>query len=259
MPTPTGPGGNGGLLVGARWYVQWISAGGQVTTAPPRAAAWLEFGYDDTTLGNYGCTPFEAATTVTETTLTVGRKTDEASTAGTCPKARLSFEEELRKLLSGPFTINQRVDDLTMDLKNRQGDFIAVKLIRPKGLFGSRWRLDHLVVGDSIGPVIGGREVYYVFHRNGTVTGKAGCNDFTGRAVFENDVLLMSRLTPTTRRTCSQELMDQEKGLLTVGLGDGEPPRRMYYNNVLTRSFQATDESQGLNYFGYNWVAMSDG
>ncbi|MER5202039.1 META domain-containing protein [Streptomyces sp. NPDC002825] len=253
-PTPKGPGGNGGLLVGARWYVQWVTVGGRVTTAPPHAAAWVEFGYDDTARGNYGCVPFKAATTVTGTALTVGRKTDGAAPARHCPPWDRAFEEELRKLFSGPLTIHQRVDELTMDLKNRRGDYIAVKLMWPKGLFGSRWRLDHLIVGDSVAPVVGGEEVYFVFHRDGTVTGRAGCNDFTGSAAFGGDVLSMSGLTRTTHRTCSQELMDQEQRLLK----DGKNPRSMQYRS-LTRSFQAVDDSQGLDYFGYGWAAMSDG
>ncbi|MFF8375742.1 META domain-containing protein [Streptomyces sp. NPDC015661] len=254
-PTPKGPGGNGGLLVGARWYVQWVTVDGRTITAPPHAAAWVEAGYDNTTEGSYGCTPFKAATTVTETTLTVGETTDGTAPAGRCPASYLAFEEKLRKLLSGPLDISRRVDDLTMDLRNRSGDYVAVKLIRPEGLFGSRWRLDHLVAGDSVVPIIGGKEVYYVFHRDGTVTGRAGCNDFTGRATFDGDVLSMYRLTATTHRTCSRELMEQERGLLT----DEKEPRRMECLNVLTHSFEATDQTQGLNYFGYNWVAMSDG
>ena len=251
-PTSRGPGGTGGLVVGARWYVQWVTVGGRATTAPPRAAAWVEFGYDDTTEGNYGCTPFKAATTVTETALTVGEKTDGAPPAGRCPKSNRAFEGKLRKLFSGPLTINRRVDDLTMDLKNQRGDYIAVKLMRPQGLFGSRWRLDHLVSGDTIVPVVGGKDVYYVFHRDGTVTGKAGCNDFTGRAVFDGDVLTMYRPTRTTDRTCSQELMDQEDRLLT----DEKNPRRMRYDNPYTRSFQAVDGSSPADYFGYGWVAI---
>ncbi|MEU0234902.1 MULTISPECIES: META domain-containing protein [unclassified Streptomyces] len=239
--------------------MQWIKVDGRVTAAPPRFAAWAEFGYDNTTRGNYGCTSFKAATTITRYTLAIERKTDEAPPARYCPKAHRSFEEKLRKLFDGPLAINRRVDDLTMDLKNQQGDYIAVKLIWPKGLFGSRWRLDHLIVGDSVAPIVGGEEVYYVFHQDGTVNGRAGCNDFTGRAVFDNDALLMYRLTRTTHRTCSQELMEQEKHLLTDETTDEDRPRRMEYGYSLTNAFEAIDLSGGLNRFGYHWVRMSDG
>ncbi|GHE39787.1 META domain-containing protein [Streptomyces capitiformicae] len=254
-PTAKGPGGNGGLLVGARWYVQWVTVGGRATTAPPRAAAWVEFGYDNTTEGSYGCTPFKAATTVTETALTVGERTEGTAPTGRCPASYRAFEGKLRKLFSGPLTINRRVDSLTMDLKNQRGDYVAVKLMRPEGLFGSRWRLDHLVVSDTILPVVGGNEVYYVFHRNGTVTGKAGCNDFIGRATFDGDVLSMYRLTRTTHRICLKELMDQEQRLLT----DEKNPRRLRYGSApLHHSFEAVDGNSPADYFGYGWTAMSD-
>ncbi|MCZ0981349.1 hypothetical protein O1L60_26800 [Streptomyces diastatochromogenes] len=100
-PTPQGPGGNGGLLVGARWYVQWITVGGRVTTAPPRAAAWVEFGTDDTVEGNDGCVPFKAAATVTEVALAVGRKAGGDPLAEPCPKPYRAFGEELRSSSAG--------------------------------------------------------------------------------------------------------------------------------------------------------------
>ncbi|MDC0769565.1 META domain-containing protein [Streptomyces sp. HD] len=253
-PTSKALGGNGGRMAGAAWYVHWVSIGGRTTTAPPpRAAAWVEFGDDGTAEGNYGCTPFKAAATFTETALTVGRKTDAAPPAKRCPASRLAFEEKLRKLFSGPLTVNQRVDDVSMTLKNQRGDYIAVQLLRPKGLFGSRWQLTHLVGDDgSVIPITGGSEVYYVFHRDGTVTGNTGCNDFTGKAVFDRDVLTMYRPVRTTDRTCSQELMRQEDTLLTYQ----KNPRRMGYGGAVTDSFQATELDPPPTDPGYHWTAI---
>lgn len=55
-----GPPGLGGPLVGARWKVEWLVVGGRQTTAPPyAAAAWMDFGYDNTVTGSDGCIPFK--------------------------------------------------------------------------------------------------------------------------------------------------------------------------------------------------------
>ncbi|NUP18608.1 MAG: META domain-containing protein [Streptomyces sp.] len=253
---PDTPDTNGELMAGAAWYVQWVTVGGRTTAAPgPRAAAWVEFGDDGTAEGHYGCTPFKAAATFTATALTVGEKTDSASPAERCPASHLAFEEKLRKLFSGPLTINRRVDDLTMDLKNQRGDYVAVKLLRPKGLFGSRWQLTHRVGDDgSVIPITGGSAVYYVFHRDGTVTGNTGCNDFTGRAVFYRDLLTMYQPVRTTDRTCSEELMRQEHTLLTYT----KNPRRMGYGNALTASFQATEMDVPPMDAGYHWTLIPD-
>nr|AFG19402.1 lipoprotein [Streptomyces flaveolus] len=253
-PTPTasappqGPGGYGGLLLGARWYVQWVTVGGRTTTAPSHAAAWVDFGYDGTVKGDYGCTPFDAPARLTATTLTVGRKTEGTASEASCPAARSAFEKQLRKLFAGPLTVARRVDDLTMDLRNRRGDNVAVKLLWPKGLFGSRWRLDHWIVGDSVAPPPDS-EIYFVFHPEGSVTVETGCNDLTGRAVLDGDTLSLYRLTPTTHRTCSSRRMESERALLE----SDENPRVMRYS-ALPHSFQAVDDSQGLDYFGYVWT-----
>lgn len=254
-PTAKTPATDGDLLAGAAWYVRHISVGGRTTIAPPPTAAWIEFGHGNTAEGNYGCSPFKAAATVTETAVTVGEKTDGAPPAKQCPASNLAFEGKLRKIFSGPLTISRPVDDLTMDLTNQRGDYVALQLLRPKGLFGSRWQLTDLIAADDGGraPVIGGTAVYYVFHRDGTVTGNLGCNDFTGRAAFDRNVLTMYRPVLTTHRTCSRELMDQERTLLTYRTN----PRRMQYS-ATTRSFEATEIGPPPMNSGYHWAAIPD-
>ncbi|MFI1169040.1 META domain-containing protein [Streptomyces sp. NPDC020801] len=203
--------------MGARWRVQWVTADGRTTAAPAHAAAWIDFGYDDTATGSYGCTSFTRAATVTASALVVGREKAAGSTtaASRCPFGNRAFEEKFRKIFAGPLTSARRVDDLTMDLKSPRGDYVAVKLMWPKGLFGRRWQLDHLSVEDTVQPLAAGWKVYFVFHRDGTVTGGLGCNDFTSRARFEGDVFTFYRPTLTTHRTCSDAVMRDEQTLLT--------------------------------------------
>ncbi|MEU6404847.1 META domain-containing protein [Streptomyces sp. NPDC046985] len=247
-PTPQGPGGYGGLLLGARWYVQWVTVGGRTTTAPSHAAAWVDFGYDGAVKGDDGCISFDAPAHLTAATLTVGRATEGTPPARPCPAARLAFQKKLRKLFAGTLTLARRVDDLTMDLRNSRGDYVAVKLLWPKGLFGARWRLDHWIVGDSIAPPPDS-EISYVFHPEGSVTVETACDDLTGRADFDGDTLSLYPLAQTTHRTCSPRRMESERALLK----SDKSPRVMRYS-AETRFFEAVDESQGLDYFGYAWT-----
>ncbi|MFF9410882.1 META domain-containing protein [Streptomyces anandii] len=202
--------------MGARWKVQWVSVGGRDIAAPANAAAWMEFGHDNTVTGTDGCTPLRTPVNVGAESLTVGEPAAPTAPPGRCPAKYQTFEEQLRKVFSGPLTINRRVDDLTMDLKNPQGDYVAVKLLWPEGLFGARWRVQYLTGADDKVAPEAGRTSYFVFHRDGKVTGQAPCNDFTSRATFDGELLTLDRPVLTTHRTCSKKIMYWEENVLSL-------------------------------------------
>ncbi|WP_030663622.1 META domain-containing protein [Streptomyces rimosus] len=250
-PVRKGPGGNGGLLMGARWMVQWVTVGGRDISAPPHAASWMAFDYDGTVKGNDGCAPFHRSASMADSVLAVGGDRAQATEDGGCPAKNRAFAERLREVFDGPLTIAQRHDDLTMDLKNQEGDYVAVKLQQPEGFYGRRWQLPRLIVGDTYSPDLP-KSTYFVFHADGTVSGNLGCNDFTGQAVFEGDTLTMHQPTRTTDRTCSQDVMDSEEGLLTMKRN----PRTFTYR-VTHDSLTAYDESDGAPLtFGYEFRAL---
>jgi heat shock protein HslJ len=249
---PKGPDGVGGLLVGARWTAQWITVDGRTTTAPAHAAAWVDFGYGGTARGSYGCTSFRRTTHVTVDTLTLGAPAAQPTAGSRCASKNRAFEKAFRTIFSGRLKITRRVDDLTIDLKNPRGDYLALKLLWPKGLFGRRWQVDHLAVADTIHPLAAGKAVYFVFHRDGTVTGNLGCNDFTSRATFSGDVFTLYRPTPTTHRTCSKDIMRDER----IMLSPASDPRSTRFG-AMTDSWESDhDPTQGLPEFGYGFTAL---
>ncbi|MGV9993465.1 META domain-containing protein [Streptomyces sp. NPDC003374] len=249
---PKGPGGAGGLLVGARWTAQWITVGGRTTTAPAHAAAWIDFGYHGTATGSYGCTPFRRTTHVTAGTLTVDAPAAQPTTGNRCAPENRAFEKGFRTLFNGQLKIARRVDDLTIDLKNARGDRLALKLLWPKGLFGRRWQVDHLAVADTTYPLAAGKAVYFVFHRDGTVTGNLGCNDFTSRATFSGDTFTLYRPTLTTHRTCSKDIMRDEQ----IMQSPTKNPRTTRFS-ALTDSWETDhDPTQGFPEFGYGFKAL---
>lgn len=247
--TPKGPGGYGGLLLGARWRVDWVTVDGRNIDAPPDAGAWVEFSYDNTAVGDYGCTPFRTSATVTATTLTVGADTSGATPDDACPAKERAFEERMRKILTGgPLAVAERVDDLSMTLKNQRGDYVALQMLWPQGLFGAPWQLQNLIVSDATIDMTAGKEVHFVFHRDGTVTGKGGCNGFKGRAAFAGQHVTLYPLTRTTHRTCSREIMSEEDGLL-----DQDPRTFQVWVN---HGIEFVDETHGLEFFGHHFVRL---
>lgn len=246
---PTGPGGYGGRLLGARWRVDWVTVDGRNIDAPPDAGAWVEFGYDNTAVGDYGCTPFKSSATVTATTLTVGTDTSGATPDDACPAKERAFEQRMRKIFTGgPLAVAERVDEFSMTLKNQRGDYVALQMLWPQGLFGAPWRIEYLNVADTPVDMTAGKEVYFVFHRDGTVTGKGGCNGFKGRAAFAGEHVTLYPLTRTTHRTCSREIMSQEDGLLD------QDPRT--FSVVASRGITFVDRTPGLDGLAYNFIRV---
>ncbi|MER6367706.1 MULTISPECIES: META domain-containing protein [Streptomyces] len=246
---PTGPGGYGGRLLGARWRVDWVTVDGRNIDAPPDAGAWVEFGYDNTAVGDYGCTPFKSSATVTATTLTVGTDTSGVTPDDACPAKERAFEQRMRKIFTGgPLAVAERVDEFSMTLKNQRGDYVALQMLWPQGLFGAPWRIEYLNVADTPVDMTAGKEVYFVFHRDGTVTGKGGCNGFKGRAAFAGEHVTLYPLTRTTHRTCSRKIMSQEDGLLD------QDPRT--FSVVASRGITFVDRTPGLDGLAYNFIRV---
>lgn len=213
-PPRKGPGGYGGLLLGERWKIQWVTKGGHATTAPPDAAAWLEFGYDGVVRGSDGCHPLLRPARLTADALTV-EPAPRTYSDQDCEPAQQAFRDRFRELFSGRLAIKKRYDDLTMDLRNGDGDSIAVKFSRPEGMFGTRYQLVYSQVGDSPGPeYAAGKQLWFRFSTDGRMDGRLGCDEFTGSAVFQGERVAIGPLTLTTHHTCSAEIMRDEQALL---------------------------------------------
>jgi hypothetical protein len=141
-----------------------------------------------------------------------------------------------------------------MSLRNQRGDLIGLRLLWPAGLFETPWHLQYLLITDGDVPMDAEKQlVYYVFHRDGTVTGNAGCNDFNGRAVFADKSITLYPLTRTTHRTCPPKILADEDYVL------GLKPRT--FTRVTFSRFsdhlEFGDNSNPVAYFGYHFVRLT--
>ncbi|WP_221348644.1 META domain-containing protein [Streptomyces beigongshangae] len=212
-------------ITGKQWNVDSVTVGGEKHAAP--AGAHIEFAEDGTVGGNYGCNHFGASAEIEGDTITVGDDTFKTEMACTA-KGAMDFESQLGDVISGS-TIRAEVDDDGLTLTTEDGHTVELTAEKPAALHGTKWNVTGTVKGDAEGGTEGGTEggsavalptgaegrVHLTFDGKGTVTGQLGCNRVTAKATVGDGVITLG--TPgTTRKMCSDSLMDTERTLLKL-------------------------------------------
>ncbi|SHL43228.1 META domain-containing protein [Streptomyces yunnanensis] len=238
---PAGPnvtkqrlGGAGDLLVGAVLNFDGGEIDGRKFESPPPTEEttylrnWVEFHRDGTVAGTYGCTPFRMTANVRATDLTLEEDTPTAAVEG-CPQSLTSFERQLKEIFTGHLAISEQKaqeegQNGTIELKNGRGDHITLSVTRPaQGFFGTRWKFWYVQLDDGgQGSDPDDKTVSWIFHENGTMTGKLVCDDFTAQAHFTGDVVTISSMRLTTHRKCAPGQAEHDEGWL------GTPPPYTY-------------------------------
>ncbi|MFF4601305.1 META domain-containing protein [Streptomyces sp. NPDC001339] len=242
-PAKKGPGGPGGRLFDGIWTFDesTLTVDGQEVHGPEKASPWIEFRDDGTVAGDYGCTPFRAKAELEATTLTLGEDVpapappsetpDWPEETTTCPKPaqqkspELSdFEAKVKKFFHrGPLKIGERKlrqqpgggpPGSLPQLRNEHGDVATLTMVRSPGLFDTEFQLGAWMEYDHTETFRSAKDTSIVFHRDGTVTGKLGCNDFTARVFFNGSHLFFRDARLTTHRTCAEQNTRDEEFVL---------------------------------------------
>ncbi|MEJ8653493.1 META domain-containing protein [Streptomyces sp. MS1.AVA.3] len=95
-------------------------------------------------------------------------------------------------------------------LRNRHGDVATLTIVRSPGIFDTKYQLDERMAYDSSDKVTSAKDTSFAFHRDGTVTGKLGCNDFTAKVFFHGSHVFFRDAQLTTHRTCAAQNMEDE-------------------------------------------------
>ncbi|MEU5301339.1 META domain-containing protein [Streptomyces noursei] len=248
-PTKKGPGGLGGRLFDGIWtFFEFnLTVDGKEVHLPDATRPWVEFRDDGTIAGDYGCTPFRMKADLTATTLTLGEDlpplpppsatpapTDETTV---CPKPPsrekddagrelTDSEAQVRKFFHrGPLRLTEKKLQQEVggppprtlpQLRNEHGDVATLTVVRSPSIFDTAFRLRQWMVGDSSDMVKSTKDTSFTFHRDGTVTGKLGCNDFTAEAVFNGSDVFFRAARLTTHRTCAAQNMQDERSILRI-------------------------------------------
>ncbi len=80
-------------------------------------------------------------------------------------------------------------------------------------LVGTTWTLTTIASGDAVSSVLNGTEVTAEFTADGTVSGSAGCNRYSGSYTWTGDQLSFSALA-STKMACADDVMAQESAFL---------------------------------------------
>jgi heat shock protein HslJ len=84
---------------------------------------------------------------------------------------------------------------------------------QPSELTEGTWRLDSYSSGGFLTPVLDGTPITATFERDGTVSGHASCNNYSGTYRAGELTISIGPLT-TTRMACEQNIMEQEQAYL---------------------------------------------
>lgn len=173
-----------------------------LTTAPPTLTIEQE-----TVSGFAGCNTYTGAITVDGAEI---RIEDVATTFKACPEAETVVEEAFLESLASAATWSV-VDD---ELRLADADGSVLMRLGPATIEGS-WRATGIRTpdGEAVESVPAGVDQTISFFRNGTVTGSAGCNDFSGTFTVVDETLALSDLA-TTELACDAAVMGQEAAYL---------------------------------------------
>lgn len=204
-------------IIGKQWNVQSVTADGTKRDAPD--GAYIEFTKNGKVGGNYGCNHFGASATIKGDTITVGDDTVKTKMACTT-KGTMDFESRLGEAISDT-TIKAEVDGDKLTLTTEDGSTVNLTAAKPAELYGTKWNVTATVRGDAKGgsavalpPEAEGR-AHLTFDEKGTVSGQLGCNRVTAKATVGDGTITLGT-AGTTRKMCSDSLMDTERSLLKL-------------------------------------------
>ncbi|MGW0565936.1 META domain-containing protein [Streptomyces tauricus] len=208
-------------LTGKQWNVDSVTADGKTQDAP--AGAHVEFGKDGKVGGNYGCNHFGATAEIEGDTITIGDDTVKTEMACTADGA-MSFESKLGEAISDS-TIKAEVNDDKLTLTTEDGYTVKLTAEKQADLYGTKWNVTGTVKVDDKGDATGGSavalaseaegKVHLTFDEKGTVRGELGCNKVTAKATVGDGTITLGA-PGTTRKMCSDSLMDTERSLLKL-------------------------------------------
>ncbi|MFJ4874434.1 META domain-containing protein [Streptomyces sp. NPDC088745] len=219
-------------LTGVRWTVESSTADGRKAAAPENT--FVQIDDKGAVKGNYGCNSFTGRATVKGDTVTLDKL---LSTQMACDVQ--DFELAMRKAFKEP--LKAAVDGDRLTLTTATGDTLALTS-RPKKepaapLAGTRWTVtsfsDRKTVDGGGGGDGGGGDggstastvpadlagkAHLTFGKDGSLSGRTGCNSLTGTAKESGGKLVLGRVA-TTRRMCQGAAGEVEKKILKVLTG----------------------------------------
>ncbi|MFN8520460.1 MAG: META domain-containing protein [Chloroflexota bacterium] len=191
-------------LEGTSWEVTSVAG-------TPSSGATLVFA-DDVAGGFAGCNNFRAGYQAADGSLAFGPA---ATTLKACDAAVMAFEQSYLAALAS--TASYAIGDGTLTLADASGaEAVAFAAQTPASLEGT-WEVTGYLVGSGdtaavTSPLVGTQPIL-TFGSDGTVSGTAGCNQFSGGYGVEGSDITIGPLM-STMMACADDLMTQEAALM---------------------------------------------
>ncbi len=196
-------------LIGHGWTLDQASMAALIEDVPSRATVTLTF-EDGQASGRAACNSYGGAYDAGD----VGSLSFDgfAVTEMACEPELMSLESAYLEALGTVtgFSVDGRLSlhgdgmDLTFD---EEVPPVALPLV------GTTWTLTTIASGDAVSSVLNGTEVTAELTADGTVSGSAGCNRYSGSYTWTDDQLSFSSLA-STKMACADDVMAQESAFL---------------------------------------------
>jgi heat shock protein HslJ len=192
--------------------VSFADGDGQTVEVPDGVTATALFS-DGSVSGSGGCNRFSGPYELDGDALSVGPV---ASTLMACIGPQSEVEQAYFLALDA--TAAFRTDASSLTLLDEAGDaLLTFGVVEPVSLTGTEWTAMGINTGtDAVSSVVAGATVTATFGEDGTVSGSAGCNTYTGEYTAQQGAIEIGPLASTTKACEPAEVMTQEAAFLTA-------------------------------------------
>jgi heat shock protein HslJ len=209
--------GAGASLTGKSYLSTAVTENGRPKQLAPHTRVRLQFTEDGRLVADAGCNSMQSKVSTSGGKLTL--KGGLAMTAMGCPGPQQGQDSWLSNIISAKPTwkldgseLDVTAGSTTISLEDRETAQPDV------ALDGTRWTLDGVVSGDSVGHWAGSEKAWLTLNGE-RVTGSTGCNEFQGIVARSPGKLTFGELA-TTRRACTGDAAKLETTLLNGLKGD---------------------------------------
>ena len=197
-------------LTGSMWSVSTFMDQALV----PGSGITIEFTSDGKVSGSSGCNLYAGVYKTDGNSIVISSPM--ASTMMACSQEIMDQESAYLKALGDARTFTATKDQLT--LKDASGKNLAVYEVQSQDLAGSSWEVTGYNNGkQAVTSVLAGSTITAEFGKDGVLSGKGGCNDYSGPYVVTGNKIKIGPLV-STRMACAEPagVMEQETQYLAA-------------------------------------------
>ncbi|MEE9216700.1 MAG: META domain-containing protein [Anaerolineales bacterium] len=201
-------------LEGALWALEsYQNADGETVNVVPNSGARAEFENGEVS-GTSGCNRFFGAYEVDGNSISIGPL---GSTLMACPPPLM--DQEVGFMTAIQAAEAYEISGNTLTMSNAEGEVVVTFFeSEPLSLSGSDWIANGVNNGrGGVQSIVIGNEITAVFGEEGSLSGSAGCNNYSGTYEVDGENMSIGPLTATEKFCMLPEgTMDQESEYLAA-------------------------------------------